>query len=259
MLCVCPDDIAYFFSAYMACLERQFPIHGCYLYGSVALGAYDPVKSDLDFMLVLASPLDDSSLLEPLHADLCRQFPLARKLEGHFVPLSAIQRCALTESFPHVADGAYHGLQGVMTVYWHQLHTCGVRITGPAPETLFPPIPWEQVQQEMAYNINGYGYNRTLQPDETFYPDSAIDFTVLTVCRILYTLEHRQIIAKVDAGRWALSTLPEIWHPLIREAMLIRTGNNQPSLFPSLTSRAQQTRQFILAMRELCNQRYFTV
>lgn len=258
---VLPDDVTLFFTEYLARLQKLLPhgLAGCYLYGSAALGAYDPVRSDLDFLVVLTSSLGEITLpmLDRFHADLCREFPLARKLEGHFVPLDDIPYRAFSRQYPSVADGAYQGLQGVMTLYWYQLHTCGVRITGPAPEALFPSVPWELVQQEMERNINGYWYRRALQPEQTLLGDGAVDFAVLTLCRILYTLEHQQIISKADAGQWVQQILPASWHPLIQEAVRIRTGDAGPSLYTSCQQRAEEVRQFILAIREQCNRQYF--
>lgn len=262
MVIVLPDNLKLFFTDYLTRLQRFLPgsIHGCYLYGSVALGAYDAVKSDLDFMVVLTAAHSEEtmSLLNQFHIELFRDFPLAHKLEGHYVPLADIQRGTISQQYPGIADGQYQGLQGIMTLYWYQLHTCAIRIAGPEPETLFPPVPWELVQQEMDTNINGYWYRCTQLPEDTVVGDGAIEFAVLTLCRILYTLEHQQIIAKADAGRWAIQHLPATWHRLIEEAVRIRTGKDTRSLYTSPQQRTQETRQFILDMREQCNRQYFS-
>ena len=262
MATILPDDVAFFFSEYLARLEELLPngISGCYLYGSAALGAYDPEKSDLDYMVVLPKALGEEAMpmLEQFHADLYHELPLARKLEGHYVPFADIQHGAFSQPYPSIADGQYWGLQGVMTLYWYQLHTCGIRIAGPAPHTLFPPVHWELVLKEMDYNINGYWYQRAQLPEDTVVGDGAIDFAVLTLCRILYTLEYRQIISKADAGRWAMQHLPATWHRLIDEAVRIRMGEDATSQYAYPQQRAQEARQFILAMREQCNRQYFS-
>jgi hypothetical protein len=56
----------------------------------------------------------------------------------------------------------------------------------------------------MDYNINRYWYGRAQQPLKTFLSTASVEFAVLTLCRICFTLAHGQIIAKTDAGQWAL-------------------------------------------------------
>jgi hypothetical protein len=40
-------------------------------------------------------------------------------------------------------------------------------------------------------------------------------YTVLSLCRILYTLQHGTVVSKPDAARWARETLDHQWSPLI--------------------------------------------
>lgn len=43
-------------------------------------------------------------------------------------------------------------------------------------------------------------------------------YTVLTLCRILYTLQHGKVVSKPVAARWAQETLGNRWVPLIKQA-----------------------------------------
>ena len=42
-------------------------------------------------------------------------------------------------------------------------------------------------------------------------------YTVLTMCRILYTLQHGKVVSKPVAARWAQETLGNLWVPLIEQ------------------------------------------
>jgi hypothetical protein len=134
-----------------------------------------------------------------------------------------------------------------MTLYWHQLHTCGVRVYGPAPATLFPVVPWPCVCAEMYTNLNDYWMRRARRPLD-FWLDEQVEFAVLTICRILYTLQYGAIASKLDAGAWALSVLPQEWHALIAEALRIRRDLSVPGYFVTRWQRARATRAFIVSM-----------
>jgi len=256
-----PDDVAQFFAMFLRHFQEVLPdcLHGYYLYGSMTLGAYHLAASDLDFLAVLARPLEPEEwqTLERLHRSLNRKYPLARRLEGEYVPLPDLQQGNLANGYPRFNHGKYCGLNPVMTLYWHQLHTAGVRVAGPAPETLLPLIPWEAVHQEMDRNVNGYLLNVIHRRYLSLLSNEMAEFIVLNMCRILYTLEHRAIISKEGAGEWALTALPEQWHPLIREALRLRAGENKHSLFPSRWQRMRAVREFILDQVMECNKRYF--
>lgn len=255
-----PEDVARFFAIYLQRFQEVLPdrLHGCYLYGSMTLGAFNPAASDLDFLTVLASPLEPEEVqtLERLHRSLNRKYPLARRLEGEYVPLPDLRQGNLAKGYVRYNHGKYSGLNSLMTLYWYQLHTAGVRVAGPAPEMLFPPIPWEAVHQEMERNVNGYWLHVARHRYTSLLSDSMAEFAILTLCRIRYTLEHRQITSKEAAGQWALAVLPE-WQQLIHEGLRLRAGQDKHGLFPTRWQRRRAIRDFILAMAQACNARYF--
>lgn len=256
-----PAEVGEFFTHYLDRFHAVLPdvLQGCYLYGSIALGAFNPVRSDIDFLAVLAHPLDAGELqtLDHLHRRLNRAYPLARRLEGQYVPLVELQCDPLSKGYVSYAQGKYLGVHPVMTLYWYQLYTAGVCVAGPAPETLFPPISWELVQQEMARNINHYWLPKARTQQVKLLSNTMVEFAVLTLCRIFYTLEYRQILSKEAAGHWALTALPAIWRPLIHEALRLRAGVDRRSHYPTRWQRMRAVQQFIEAMVAAGNTRFF--
>ena len=66
------DDVREYLELYTALLLEVMPadrIQGIYLYGSHALGAFDPDKSDIDFITVLNDEIgkDDVEKLKVVH------------------------------------------------------------------------------------------------------------------------------------------------------------------------------------------------
>lgn len=52
--------------------------------------------------------------------------------------------------------------------------------------------------------------------------------------------------------------LPNVWHPLLKEGMRIRSLEQSASLFETEKSRAEACRDLILYAHEICNARYFS-
>ena len=44
-------------------------------------------------------------------------------------------------------------------------------------------------------------------------------YAILTMPRILYTLQHGTVVSKPEAARWALETLPPRWAALVASAI----------------------------------------
>jgi hypothetical protein len=54
-------------------------------------------------------------------------------------------------------------------------------------------------------------------------------YVVLSLCRILYTLEQGTIVSKPVAARWAQETLAAQWSPLIERAWAGRHAPGSPA------------------------------
>ena len=68
---------------------------GLYLYGSLASGDFDPLRSDIDFVVVTTDPLPEEliSALEEMHRRLwVSDLKWAAKLEGTYIPQNDLRR-----------------------------------------------------------------------------------------------------------------------------------------------------------------------
>ena len=68
---------------------------GLYLYGSLACGDFDPLRSDVDFLVVTATEIPQTMLpaLEAMHERIAAiGLKWARKLEGSYIPQAALRR-----------------------------------------------------------------------------------------------------------------------------------------------------------------------
>lgn len=192
---------------------------GVYLYGSLVWGAYNPAVSDLDFAVIHRSPLTPVRLLAlgRMHRRLRRADPLAARLDGSYVPLRLVGTNG-SRLLPYCRDGRMMLLGGgdVNAVLWHTLRTCGVAVCGPPPETFIPPVSRERLAETMRYNL---GFLSRRMPRYVLGGAESQVFGVLSLCRVLYTLQTGEIESKARVARWALDWLDSAWTPVVERAL----------------------------------------
>ncbi|MER2006893.1 MAG: aminoglycoside adenylyltransferase domain-containing protein [Psychrobacillus sp.] len=247
---------------YLQQLNTHLPmnlIEGVYLYGSVALDAFDERKSDIDFIVLLNRQVNEKEIemIKDLHTQLSKE-ELGSRMDGMYIQATDLSKGDETmQPYPFCADGVVRvGHWDINHVTWWVLKEHGITLQGTDIQELKISTEWEDVLGTLKYNINQYWYEKTKEiPDSV--TDEVVEFVTATICRILYSLEYQQIISKKEALRKGLSMLPNVWHPLIKEGMRIRTLEQSPSLFATESSRAEACRDLILYAHELCNARYF--
>ena len=199
---------------------------GIYLDGSLALGDFDPAKSDIDFVVVTEDDVggDAVGVLRDLHGRLARG-PSAwgRELEGAYVAREAIRaRDPRPPACPCIERGGeleiVHLERGWWVIHRHVLREHGLALVGPPPRTLIDAVGPDDLRRAVAGILAEWW--RPMLDDPTrlrnvFYRAYAI----LTMIRMLYTLEHGTIVTKPAAARWARATLDRRWHPLVDAAV----------------------------------------
>jgi len=207
--------------------------------GSAALGAFRPGRSDVDLVVVLDGDLD-ARRLRALHvvsgagtaarAVAAGHGPLTGTCNAVFVRAEDLRR-PVTEIPPlgsHVGHEVWMGRAfDVNPVTWKVLHDRGIAIRGPAPDGLgLDPQP-ERLRQWNLDNLEAYWRpwaERLLRRRSTLRPRWTIAWGVLGPPRLHHTVATGGLVAKEDAGAYALDTFDRRWHPLIREAVAYREG-----------------------------------
>ena len=124
-----------------AILKDQFL--GLYLYGSLALGDFDPYTSDIDWIVVTRGEISDDSFtaLKAMHAAFDHSpSPWAGKIEAAYIPQDALNRPAATSvAYPQIEKGTGL-LRAPLEIGWafqrYSLRECGVVVAGPEPYTI---------------------------------------------------------------------------------------------------------------------------
>lgn len=198
---------------------------GVYLYGSLTSGDFDR-QSDIDVLVVTRDELSEDvfSALASMHDQIAGGDSwCATQLEVAYVSCQALRRYdAATSVYPHLDRGKGERLQ--MKEHWsdcvvqrHALRERGITIAGPDPETLIDPVSEDDLRQAMRDLLPRWAESLFNDPSELGRRGSQA-YVVLSICRILYTLETGAVASKRQASDWARTALDEKWSSLIDRA-----------------------------------------
>ena len=210
--------LAHFAAGTRAILRRGFV--GMYLYGSLALGDFNPTGSDIDFIVVTQRAISDArgAQLAALHERFDRGLDLpgstwAGKLEAAYVARRALQSALPgDEKYLQVERGTGL-LPAPLEAGWafqlHSLRAHAVTVTGPALHTIAAPVSREDMRRA-ALAITGE-WLRQSREDPGWLAwlrlRDAQAFIALTLCRILYSLATGEVASKPVTARWAIQAL----------------------------------------------------
>ncbi len=213
---------------------------GVYLRGSLALGDFDPVTSDIDFLTVTERPVTENQFaaLAELHSGLATLLnPYARHLEGSYIDRMALRRFGPGERrHPSIGPDwtfgwADHGADWVLERWI--VSERGVTLLGPDPKTLIEPITPSELKAAVWEQLCWWA----ALPDA---PDwllrrSYQAFAVETMCRAHFTLRTDELPSKPRAVAWALGALPEEWRLLTERSRLWREDETlDPNTLPEV-------------------------
>jgi hypothetical protein len=245
---------------YIALAHAALPglLTGVYVHGSLALNAFNPDLSDIDFISITSRRCTDTDIdsLCALHHTLVQKYPQAQ-LEGCYLLAHDLGRYEDSmPAHPYVHDGIFQasGYHDINAVTWWILKHRGIAIYGPSPDQFEIQVDWERLLADMHHNLNTYWASFTSNPRRMAWllNDYGIQWAVLGVLRQFYTFRERAITSKAGAGMYALAHTPQQWHQLIQEAINIRAGSAGSS-YRSRIMRAITARAFLQLIITACD------
>lgn len=207
---------------------------GMYLHGSLANGGFDS-GSDIDVIFVTKEDISEESFsaLRAMHMNIARlESPWAMQLEVAYIPVDALRQIDPTNILhPHIDRGngeVLHWLrpESDWSILRHILRERGIVISGPDPKTLIDPVHPDDMRQAVVDGLPLWLPPILENPSE-ISKRGYQSFFVLSLCRMLYTLKHGEILSKQAAAEWAKANLDGRWSPLIDRA---RVGRLNPDL-----------------------------
>ncbi|MBK9926339.1 MAG: DUF4111 domain-containing protein [Anaerolineales bacterium] len=207
---------------------------GMYLFGSLANGDFDEY-SDIDVLVVTETDINNETFnaLKAMHERIIKlDSPWAIQLEVSYIPQKALRHYDPTDNqHPHMDRGNDETLH-IMShdsdwvIQRHVLREHGTTLTGPDLKTLIDPVSSGNLR-EAVFDVLHKWLKHFLDNPQEFGRRGYQSYTVLTLCRILYTYYHGTVVSKPVAAKWAKENLGKEWTPLVESALL---GRQNPGL-----------------------------
>jgi hypothetical protein len=205
-------------------LEERFI--GLYLIGSLALGDFSPQHSDIDYVVVTDSAVEENHFmaLQAMHARFdANGSPWAARIEAAYVPRSVLNEPdPVPGYYPQIETGRAL-FKEPLEVGWvfqrHTLREYGVIAEGPDIHDLLRPSPKGNLQSAVTTVLQPWMAQRHDPDWLAWLHAGGQPFVVLTLCRLLYSFTVGDVVSKPVAARWAQQVLGAPWHALIEYAI----------------------------------------
>lgn len=264
-----PEAVERRVSRYLREVDRGLPgaVEGFYVVGSTALRAFQPGRSDIDFVAVVGRRLDDAEVgrlcgiqRSRYAADLCAavahppwRWPLT--CNGVYVEWADLGRSPLTVR-PAASHNSWRFIAGagfdVNPVTWRVLSKRGIAVRGPAPGSLGVHDDNAELRRWCRRNLDTYWQSWAWAVLRRARPGlmQRAAWGVLGAPRLHYTIRTGEIISKEEAGEYAFTTFDGRWRPLIEEALAYWRGELRSGPFRLARSRLREAARFVLEVVE---------
>jgi hypothetical protein len=202
---------------------------GIYLWGSLTYEAFDEACSDVDCIGVTRRDLDERefSELDDWFKNKGEHNRWVKRIDMRFVIdqefLDKRSRCC--GFYPYTGRLVRHG-SDANPIIWMNIGGSGTTLWGQDANLIAPQVSdhclHDALLLELNYLSEDLASNAGDRSDKAFVHNA---YAVLTACRILYSANHRALVSKDQAYRWAMETVPPIWGATIHGARKNRLKN----------------------------------
>lgn len=205
---------------------------GVYLHGSLAMGCFNPGKSDIDLLVVvrekmlLKIKIDIVKALMDIsshYSQLEISFLLEDKIKEAIFPLHYDFHFSeyWREKFEHCIDDLKNkiwendNLTDIdLSAHIRVLVERGLTIFGEDKSIIFPKVNDDEYLQAILLDFED-AYEGVYKNPEYY---------ILNTCRILYFLESRCVSSKKEAGEWYVESVNDKYIQLVKMALNVYTG-----------------------------------
>ena len=222
----------------------MLPLAALWAHGSLALGDFQPGRSDLDLIALIESQPTSAQqqALTVMHEALISEEPLAQGLHCSYVVRSELADPArehLTWAHGEFFDRI------VSPVTRRELWQGELALFGPEPSTVVPRVTDQELADYIRTDLQDYWYVQADLP-ELWLRDIWVDLGMLTFARATVTLREGRLITK----REALDVLATLNAPaeVVRDIFERRYQSPPPISQRWRTERGDQTRSYLRQM-----------
>ena len=198
---------------------------GIYLHGSLAMGCFNPKKSDIDLMIVIENNITDLQKLQFMNhvvelnktapskgielsivkKEYCRKFIYPTPFELHFSNAHLQWLIDNPTDYIHKMKGTDKDLAAHFTI----IKKYGVMLYGEEIDNIFADVPRKDYIDSIWYDVEGAKEDILEEPV----------YVILNLCRAAAFLKNDLILSKKQGGEWALQNLSSQYHALISKAL----------------------------------------
>lgn len=209
-------------------------IIGIYMVGSLATGNFD-LDSDVDFLVITKTEIAESNIkaLEAIQRKIQEMgcYP-AKHLEGSFISIDDLNNWQTVgkKELYYFDNGSTDMEKSIHDNKWHVrwiLRERGITLTGQKPEGMTQAIPVDELACEIRTTMHE---DMKAFEDEIDQPRSywnskfGQSFAVLTICRMLHSLQSGTVQSKKAGAQWAKQFVEPKWIKIIDQAWKEREG-----------------------------------
>jgi predicted nucleotidyltransferase len=209
--------------------EMKDNLTGIYLHGSLAMGCFNPDRSDIDLLVICEREMNNGTkrkiikrLLSLTHGhrnQVEMSIVLKKYLDDFVYPtpfeLHFFHPKYLTDD-DYICGGkgfADPDLAGHFTVAYHR----GIRLCGQELKEIFKAIDRNDYIESIFNDIKD-------APNEI--TENPVYFT-LNLCRVLYYLKKGVVSSKKEGGEWGLNHLPPDYRETVQQCLDVYSGKAQ--------------------------------
>ena len=209
---------------------------GVYLHGSMAMGCFNPDKSDIDLMIIIEENISDAQKLEFMKGIVelngqapakglelsivkkkyCNPFRYPTPFELHFSPAHLRWFQDAPQDYIKNMKGEDKDLAAHFTI----IYKYGVVLYGEAIENIFAPVPREDYIDSIYADVENAEQDIMEEPV----------YMTLNLCRVLAFLKDGLCLSKEEGGKWGIKSLPMKYQPVILRALECYTTDQDMEL-----------------------------
>jgi len=180
---------------------------GMLLLGSLALGDFDPLRSDVDFLVITHAQPNAVQFenLRTLHARIrTSTMPFAANYEGVYIPLENLRRYRPADAHAWLGSDGHFAWETQGSDWILQRHIareCGIVVSGPRPYDLIDAVPANDRVNACAALLCEWWAPKLADPRDLHDAEYQA-YAILTRCRARYTRATAEITSKPIAARW---------------------------------------------------------
>lgn len=198
---------------------------GIYLHGSLAMGCFNPDKSDIDLIIVIEKSISDEQKMKVMERVValnqqapakglemsivlrkyCNPFVYPTPFELHFSPAHLRWFSDAPQDYIQNMEGDDKDLAAHFTI----IRQYGVTLYGEEIEKVFAEVPRQNYMDSIWEDVRNAKEEILEEPM----------YITLNLCRVLAFCRDGRCLSKQEGARWAMEHLPAESTPIISEAL----------------------------------------